>query len=336
MRLLAFAATAAESSGFSVGSRRESREMRHGASVAQAHIDVRAARRRWIHQRSIADELHALLHGEHLRIVHAIEGMAGVERDGAVNDSATAIRYCRLTSGIALSLTIPAPSSGSRTTTRSTFAGVRCVIAAKRQQRIERRLNWIADGKRLDRCFGHVKPAPEIGRHFLGPRLGRMCLEPVVLAFEHVGHAGESGVRHHRSGHPIARPHAGKVERLFDVLADRAPSSRRRTPAAPRTTARSACRSRRGAPSTQPPPRRSSSSSRLRRCDACLARDSGRAPAASGSRCRSRAPPHESTPGRSRSRVRQQRARQALLSCRDAPSYRARSRRSRPRARTSR
>ncbi len=39
-----------------------------------------------------------------------------------------------------------------------------------------------------------------------------------MLAFEHVGHAAESGLRHHRRGHTVARAHAGEVEGFLDVL----------------------------------------------------------------------------------------------------------------------
>src|SRR5262245_14710770 len=64
---------------------REAGEMRHHAAIAHVDVDVRAAWRRRIHQRAIADELDALLHGKHLLILHAIEGMAGVERHCSID-----------------------------------------------------------------------------------------------------------------------------------------------------------------------------------------------------------------------------------------------------------
>ena len=113
---------------------------------------------------------------------------------------------------------MPAPSSGRRTIDAIDVCRREAVLASKRQQRVERRLNRIPDRERLDRGFRHVEPAAETGGHLLGSRLRRMRLEPVVLAFEHVGNAAESGLRHHRRGHAVARAHAGKVERFLDVL----------------------------------------------------------------------------------------------------------------------
>ena len=58
----------------------------------------------------------------------------------------------------------------------------------------------------------------QIARHLLGPRLARVGLERVVLALEHVFDAGEAKLRHQRGGHPVARAHAGEIERLLDVF----------------------------------------------------------------------------------------------------------------------
>ena len=92
------------------------------------------------------------------------------------------------------------------------------MLAPQRQQRVERRLDGIADGKRLDRGFVHIEAAPEVGDHFFGPRLGRERLDHVVLAVEDVGDAGKARLHHQRGADTIARAHAAEVERLLDVF----------------------------------------------------------------------------------------------------------------------
>ena len=54
--------------------------------------------------------------------------------------------------------------------------------------------------------------------HFLRVRLRGVRFEGIVLAVQHVGHAGESHLHHQGRGDAVARAHAGKVERLLDVL----------------------------------------------------------------------------------------------------------------------
>ncbi len=96
--------------------------------------------------------------------------------------------------------------------------GCEAVLFSQRQQRIERRLDGIADRKRLDRGFVHIEAASEVGDHFFGPRLGRERLDHVVLAVEDVGDAGKARLHHQRRGHAVARAHAAEVERLLDVF----------------------------------------------------------------------------------------------------------------------
>src|SRR5580704_9949372 len=59
------------------------REATDGAAVAQRHLHEPAARRGGVHQGAIGDQLHALLHGEHLRIHHQFVRVAVLEGNRA-------------------------------------------------------------------------------------------------------------------------------------------------------------------------------------------------------------------------------------------------------------
>src|SRR6185369_16064454 len=143
---------------------REAREMSDHAAVAQLDLDPGAAWRSGIHQRAVADELNPLLHGKHLLILHAIEGMAGIERHRSIDQGdrdqvlKVHIRHRAVVDDARAILGQPHDHTIDG-------GGREIVVAAKRQQRIERRLDGIADGKRLDRRFGDVKATPETGGH---------------------------------------------------------------------------------------------------------------------------------------------------------------------------
>ena len=149
----------------------------------------------------------------------------------------------------------------------------------------------------------------ETGHHLLGLGLRGERDQHVVLAVEHVGHAGEPGLHHGDGGDAVARAHAGKVERLLDVILVAAPSSTGPRPAARRRTTPRASPSRRASPWRPHRRRRRTSSWCPRRSDACHAHDRGRAPSGSGSRDRSRARPRGSCPCPIRRCARRSRAR---------------------------
>src|SRR6476661_345297 len=83
---------------------------------------------------------------------------------------------------------------------------------------IERGLNRVADGPALDRRVLDLVHAPEIGDQLC--RLDELTegLKKPALAFECVIHAGETHVRHQRSGDTVAGRHAAEMESLLHVL----------------------------------------------------------------------------------------------------------------------
>ena len=167
----AFAFTPAVSSGFSFVPGAMAREVVHRAAVAQRHLDRAAARRGRIHQRAIGDEL-ARAPSPRAPADPSSARTSGWPRTTRVpSTSATAIMYWQLTSGIERLSTMRAPSSGSLATMRSTLAGVRTCSRRRDEERVERRLNRIADRERLDRRFGDEEARAETRDHFLRLRL---------------------------------------------------------------------------------------------------------------------------------------------------------------------
>ena len=65
---------------------------------------------------------------------------------------------------------------------RSTLSAVSAVLAAQRQERVERRLNRIADRERLDRGFGDEEARAEVGDHLLGLRLRATCASSTLCS----------------------------------------------------------------------------------------------------------------------------------------------------------
>ncbi len=141
-----------------------------------------------------------------------------ISNDTVPSISATATRCCRFTSGIALPSTMRAPSSGSRTTIFETVSGVSPCSRRNASSASSGRLDRIADREHLDRTFGHVEARAQVLHHLLRPRLGGERQDHVVLAVQHFGDAGEARLHHRGGGHAVARAHAGKVERLLDVV----------------------------------------------------------------------------------------------------------------------
>src|SRR5262245_6207049 len=88
----------------------------------------------------------------------------------------------------------------------------------KRQERVQRRLNRIADGEHFDRGLCYEESAAETGDHLFWTRLSREGLQRVVLAIENVRHAAEPGLRHDRRRYAVTGAHSGKVERFFNML----------------------------------------------------------------------------------------------------------------------
>ena len=215
-----------------------------------------------IDERRIGDELDALAHREHARIREPLARVAVLERDRAVQER-DRDDVLQFTSGIALLSTIFAPSAGSRSDDVPHVVRVEPVLARADAETRQRRLNRIADRKRLDRRLLDIEPRAELRDDLLGRRLAASARRTRSCArVERVRDAGEAGLRSaSRPSRRCARP-CPRSRTPSRRAPRRAPSSTRPTLAARRTRSRSAFAARRSPRSMRrPPPRRTSSSS---------------------------------------------------------------------------
>ena len=95
------------------------------------------------------------------------------------------------------------------------------MLAAKSEERIERRLDRITNGENLYGGLGNEESRAQTGHHLFGPWLARKRLQRVVLAVENVGHTCKTGLRHNGRGDAITRAHAGKIESLLHMFRSR-------------------------------------------------------------------------------------------------------------------
>jgi len=108
-----------------------------------------------------------------LGIMHQLHVVDCSTNETAPLTSATATRCWQLTSGIALSPTMPIASVGILTSMLPTLSGVSLYYLGQAQQRVERRLDRIADRECLDRRLGDIEAASKSRHHLFRLRIGR-------------------------------------------------------------------------------------------------------------------------------------------------------------------
>ena len=202
-------------------------EVADGTPITELHFHAAAAWRGRIHQLAVGNQLHALLHGAHCRVRHPLVGMAVLERHAASHQR-------QRDDVLAVDIRHRAVVDNASPVLRKLYDNalhiplIQPMLATELEERIERSLNRIADGERLDCSFGDEKATSQSRNHFLRFWLCRQCLQRIVLAVQHVPHSGKPQLNHDGRGDAIAGAHAGKVECLFNVLgiAHPAPNTR--------------------------------------------------------------------------------------------------------------
>src|SRR5712691_1572699 len=146
------------------------REVAHSSPIAEKYLDFAAAGRRRIHQCAIRNELHAAFDGQDLRILHSLIRVARVERQTAVNQRygdqvlTVDVRHRPIINNAGAVL-------GERDNNAVDISRREGVFAPKKQEGVERRLDWVPDGKRFDCGLGDEETGTEAVDHFTRARL---------------------------------------------------------------------------------------------------------------------------------------------------------------------